>query len=96
MFYSVSYTHLITEPAIFGVNLRFVKPFIMGLIGGAAGGFIASLLHIKGTGMGITAIPGTLLYLNNQFIPYILVSVFSFVVAFVLTYFFGYKDKEEK
>ena len=86
----------ITEPAIFGVNLRFVKPFIMGLIGGAAGGFIASLLHIKGTGMGITAIPGTLLYLNNQFIPYILVSVFSFVVAFVLTYFFGYKDKEEK
>lgn len=86
----------ITEPAIFGVNLRFVKPFIMGLVGGAAGGFIASLLKLKGTGMGITAIPGTLLYLNNQFIPYILVSVFSFAVAFILTYLFGYKDKEEK
>lgn len=85
----------ITEPAIFGVNLRFVKPFIMGLIGGAAGGFLASLLNLKATGMGITAIPGTLLYLNNQFILYILVAVFSFGVAFALTYLFGYKDKEE-
>lgn len=85
----------ITEPAIFGVNLRFVKPFIMGLVGGAAGGFVASLLKLKATGMGITAIPGSLLYLNNQFVPYILVSVFSFAVAFVLTYLFGYKDKEE-
>lgn len=85
----------ITEPAIFGVNLRFVKPFIMGLIGGAAGGFLASLLNLKATGMGITAIPGTLLYLNNQFILYILVAVFSFGVSFALTYLFGYKDKEE-
>lgn len=85
----------ITEPAIFGVNLRFVKPFIMGLVGGAAGGFLASLLNLKATGMGITAIPGTLLYLNNQFILYILVAVFSFGVAFALTYLFGYKDKEE-
>lgn len=85
----------ITEPAIFGVNLRFVKPFIMGLIGGAAGGFLASLLNLKATGMGITAIPGTLLYLNNQFVLYILVAVFSFGVAFALTYLFGYKDKEE-
>lgn len=86
----------ITEPAIFGVNLRFVKPFIMGLVGGGVGGFIASLLKLKATGMGITAIPGSLLYLNNQFIPYILVSAISFGVAFVLTYFFGYKDKEEQ
>ena len=85
----------ITEPAIFGVNLRFVKPFIMGLVGGAAGGFLASLLNLKATGMGITAIPGTLLYLNNQFILYLLVAVFSFGVAFALTYLFGYKDKEE-
>lgn len=84
----------ITEPAIFGINLRFVKPFIMGLIGGAAGGFLASLLKLKASGMGITAIPGSLLYLNNQFILYILVAVFSFAVAFVLTYLFGYKDKE--
>lgn len=84
----------ITEPAIFGVNLRYGKPFVMGLIGGAVGGFLVSLLKLKGTGMSITAIPGSLLYLNNQFIPYILVSVLSFAVAFILTWFFGYKDSE--
>src|SRR5690625_3519630 len=54
----------ITEPAIFGVNLRYIYPFIMGLVGGAAGGFTASIFGLEGTGMAITAIPGTLLYLN--------------------------------
>ena len=41
----------ITEPAIFGINLRFGKPFIMGLIGGTVGGFFASIFKLAGTGM---------------------------------------------
>lgn len=84
----------ITEPAIFGVNLRYGKPFVMGLIGGGVGGFAASLLNLKGTGMSITAIPGSLLYLNSQLVSYILVSILSFGIAFSLTWFFGYKDSE--
>lgn len=83
----------ITEPAIFGINIRFIKPFIMGCIGGAAGGFVASLFSVKATGMSITVIPGTLLYLNNQLPLYILVCIIGFVTAFLLTWFFGYKDK---
>ena len=51
----------ITEPAIFGINLRFIKPFVYGCIGGAVGGMLAGMLHMAGTGMGITAIPGILL-----------------------------------
>lgn len=86
----------ITEPAIFGVNLRFVKPFIMGLVGGGVGGFLASLFKLKATGMGISALPGMLLYLNSQFPLYILVIAISFGVAFALTFMFGYKDKEEQ
>lgn len=86
----------ITEPAIFGVNLRFVKPFIMGLVGGGVGGFLASLFKLKATGMGISALPGMLLYLNNQFPLYILVIAISFGVAFALTFMFGYKDKKEQ
>lgn len=84
----------ITEPAIFGVNLRYVKPFFMGLIGGGVGGFAASLLGIKGTGMAITVIPGTLLYLNGQILQYILVNVIAIGVAFTLTWLFGFSDKE--
>lgn len=84
----------ITEPAIFGVNLRYVKPFIMALIGGGVGGFLASILGLKGTGMAITVIPGTLLYLNGQILLYILVNLVAISVAFILTWFFGYSDKQ--
>jgi PTS system sucrose-specific IIC component len=83
----------ITEPAIFGVNLRYGKPFIMALIGGAVGGFMASILGLKATGMAVTVIPGTLLYLNGQILQYILVNVIAIAVAFILTWMFGYSDK---
>jgi len=83
----------ITEPAIFGVNLRYGKPFIMGLIGGAVGGFFASIFGLKATGMAITVIPGTLLYLNGQILLYLLVNIIAIATAFVLTWMFGYSDK---
>ncbi|MDN4603463.1 sucrose-specific PTS transporter subunit IIBC [Paenibacillus sp. F6_3S_P_1C] len=83
----------ITEPAIFGVNLRYMKPFIMGLVGGAVGGFLASLFHLQGTGMAVTVIPGTLLYLNSQLPLYILSNVVAMGIAFTLTWLFGYKDQ---
>ncbi|MDQ0337397.1 PTS system sucrose-specific IIC component [Caldalkalibacillus uzonensis] len=82
----------ITEPAIFGVNLRYVKPFIMGLIGGAAGGFAASIFGLKATGMAITVIPGTLLYLNGQILLYLFVNLIAIGVAFALTWTFGYTE----
>lgn len=83
----------ITEPAIFGVNLRYGKPFVMALIGGAVGGFCASILGLKATGMAVTVIPGTLLYLNGQVLQYILVNVIAIAVAFILTWMFGFSDK---
>ncbi|MED4955430.1 sucrose-specific PTS transporter subunit IIBC [Paenibacillus macerans] len=86
----------ITEPAIFGVNLRYMKPFIMGLIGGAVGGFLASFFHLAGTGMSITVIPGTLLYLNSQLPMYILSNAAAMAVAFALTWLFGYKNEAVK
>lgn len=84
----------ITEPAIFGVNLRYGKPFIFGLVGGAAGGFLSSFLGLEATGMSLTVIPGALLYLNEQFVWYILANLVAIAVAFALTYFFGYSDKQ--
>lgn len=83
----------ITEPAIFGVNIRYGKPFLMGLIGGAVAGFFARILDVQATGMSITVIPGMLLYLNAQIIPYIAVCVIGFGVAFALTWMVGFKEK---
>lgn len=84
----------ITEPAIFGVNLRYGKPFIMALIGGAIGGMFASIFGLEATGMSVTVIPGTLLYLNGQILLYLLVNIIAVAAAFFLTYLFGYKEGE--
>ena len=87
----------ITEPAIFGVNLRFRKPFFLSLIAGAIGGGLASILGLAGTGNGITIIPGTMLYIGNgQLLQYLLMVAVSFVLGFALTYMFGYEDEVEE
>ncbi|MCP9124847.1 sucrose-specific PTS transporter subunit IIBC [Streptococcus oralis] len=87
----------ITEPAIFGVNLRFRKPFFLSLIAGAIGGGLASILGLAGTGNGITVIPGTMLYIGNgQLLQYLLMVAVSFVLGFALTYMFGYEDEVEE
>lgn len=86
----------ITEPAIFGVNLRFRKPFFLSLIAGAIGGGLASILGLAGTGNGITIIPGTMLYIGNgQLAQYLLMVAVSFALGFALTYMFGYEDEKE-
>ena len=86
----------ITEPAIFGINLRYGKPFIMGLIAGAAGGWLANILGLAGTSFGITIIPGTLLYINGQLLKYIFMVLVTTALGFGLTYAFGYKDEVEE
>lgn len=81
----------ITEPAIFGVNLRFFKPFIAGCIGGAAGGLISGLLHVGATAYGITGVFGILITTSNL-VQYLLVMAVAFAVAFIVTMII-YRDK---
>ncbi len=81
----------ITEPAIFGVNLRHFKPFVCGAVGGAAGAMYASLAGLGASGTGVTGLFGLLLCLHDP-VNYIIMSVISIGVAFVLTWIFGYKD----
>lgn len=85
----------ITEPAIFGVNLRFFKPFLCGAIGAACGALYASVVGLGASGTGVTGIFGLLLCLHDP-INYIIMFIISAAVAFVLTWIFGYKDKAEE
>lgn len=84
----------ITEPAIFGVNLRFFKPFIAGGIGGGCGALYASLVHLGAKGTGVTGIFGILLCLNQP-LQYLIEMVIAVGVAFVIS-FLIYKDAEPK
>lgn len=83
----------ITEPVIFGVNLRFRKPFVLSLLAGALGGALSALLGLAGTSNGITIIPGSMLYVGNGQLPqYLFMVAVSFALGFTFTYLFGYDD----
>ncbi len=81
----------ITEPAIFGVNMRFFKPFVCACIGGGIGAMFASISGLGASGTGVTGIFGILLCLNAP-VKYLLMFVISAASAFVLTWLFGYQD----
>ena len=83
----------ITEPAIFGVNVRYRTPFIAGCIGGAAGGLLASLFGVGATAYGITGLFGFLITTDFWW-QYAVVMLASTVVAFIVS-FVLYKDPVE-
>ena len=83
----------ITEPAIFGVNFRFMKPFIAGVIGGAVGSLFGAITHIGATSYGVTGIPGYLTI--DRKIPYTILLLISGGVAFVVANIIWHEDKEK-
>ena len=84
----------ITEPAIFGVNLRFMKPLVCGMAGGAVGALLGSIFHIGATSYGVTGIPGFLTTLDYS-AQYAIMLAVSFAVAFTLTWFTWKEDPED-
>ena len=93
----------ITEPAIFGINFRFMKPFIAAVVGGAVASLFGSLIKVDvngatkalgATAYGVTGIPG-LLIINN--IPmYAIQMLIACGVAFVLTFVLWKEEKPEE
>ena len=87
----------ITEPLLFGVNMRSLRIFGSGIVAGAVGGFLIYLFDLAATGMGITFIPGLLLYTSSltALTQYIIVSLAAFVVGFILVRLQGKAIREE-
>ncbi|MBC1515033.1 PTS beta-glucoside transporter subunit IIBCA [Listeria immobilis] len=92
----------ITEPAIYGVNLPYKKPFIMACVGSAFGGAIAGMSAAKMFGGfasgGVFGIP---MFINPEglgwdFWGFLISLVVAFSISLILTYFFGFKDKIEE
>ncbi len=82
----------IGEPALFGVILRYgMKPFLLSCSINGVAGMIAMLLGMKGTGNGITTVPGLLLYIYSpsQLMMYVILAIATFAVAFGLCWFFA-------
>ena len=86
----------VTEPAMYGVNLRLKRPFIAVMIGGAAGGLYAGISGLKAYALvsSLAAIPSYLTTTSN-FINAIITCVIGFVVALVAGYLLGFEDVAE-
>lgn len=87
----------VTEPAMFGVTIKYKKPLYASMIGNAVGGLIAGLL-----GVACYAFPGsggifaavTFVGPNNNMFKFLVAAVVGMVVTFILTYIFGIDEKE--
>lgn len=86
----------ITEPAIFGVNIRYKKPFVAGMIGGAIGGLFAAIMGIHASAYGVTGVFGSLIVLNGgtwNVIWYVVTILVASAAAFTASYVW-YRDEE--
>ena len=81
----------ITEPAIFGVNMRFFKPFVAGMIGGAVGAIFGALTGIGAKAYGVTGIPGYLTI--NNYPVYTILLLISGGIAFAITWVIWHEEE---
>ncbi|WP_054653418.1 sucrose-specific PTS transporter subunit IIBC [Limosilactobacillus equigenerosi] len=79
----------ITEPAIFGVNLKLKFPFFCALVGSAVASTLAGLLHVIAASMGSAGFIGFISIFPKSIPFYILCELISFAVAFAITYVYG-------
>ncbi|MDN6626327.1 MAG: PTS transporter subunit EIIC [Pisciglobus halotolerans] len=91
----------ITEPAIYGITLRYRRPFICASIASAVGGFMVGFLHVTmwsiiGSVIGLPSFIDPELGVTANFWYALLITIVTLVVAFLLTYFWGYNDSMEK
>lgn len=78
----------VTEPAMFGVNLKYIYPFVAGMIGSAIDGFISTTFKVTANSIGVGGLPGFLVIQIQSMIPFIVAMIVALVVPFILTLFF--------
>ncbi len=84
----------ITEPAMFGVNLRFKYPFIAAIIGSAIAGAFITMQHVKATSIGVGGIPGILSIIPEGWAAFGIGMAVVIVIPFVITYVYALRKKD--
>lgn len=89
---------VITEPALFGVNVKYIYPFVAGMIGSSIAGLLSVTFNITANAIGIGGLPGILSIQAKYMIPFAGVMLVAIVVPMALTFFFrkaGFFTKTE-
>ena len=79
----------VTEPAMFGVNLKYVFPFICGMTGSCIAGIISTASSVTASAIGVGGLPGILSIQPASIAMFALCMVVAVAVPFVLTYIVG-------
>jgi len=89
----------VTEPALFGVNVKYVYPFVAGMIGSSIAGVLSLSFNVTATGIGVGGLPAILSIQANYWLPFLLVMLVAILVPMFLTFFFhktGFLTKTEE
>ncbi|MCI7240609.1 MAG: PTS system trehalose-specific EIIBC component [Aerococcus suis] len=82
----------VTEPAMFGVTLKYVYPFVAAMIGSGLAGLISTVFKVQANSIGVGGLPGFLVIQWQTMIPFLVAMAVAIVVPFALTVFFKKKD----
>ncbi len=88
----------VTEPALFGVNLKYGFPLVCGMIGSACGAVISIGTGVTAISIGVGGLPGILSIFPEYWLNFLLAMAAAIIVPFVLTYIVGSRklSKEDR
>ena len=78
----------VTEPALFGVNVKYIYPFVAGMIGSSIAGLLSVTFNITAQSIGIGGLPGILSIQPQYMLPFAMIMLVAVVVPMALTFFF--------
>ena len=78
----------VTEPALFGVNVKYIYPFVAGMIGSSIPGLLSVTFNVTAASIGIGGLPGILSIQPKYMIPFAGIMLVAIIVPMVLTFFF--------
>ncbi|HFI0595033.1 TPA: PTS system trehalose-specific EIIBC component [Streptococcus suis] len=78
----------VTEPALFGVNVKYVYPFVAGMIGSGLAALVSVTFNVQANAIGVGGLPGILSIQGPYWLPFTFAMAVAIAVPFVLTLFF--------
>lgn len=81
----------VTEPAMFGINLKYIYPFVAGMIGSSIAGLFSVLMGVRAASIGVGGLPG-ILSIKIGYFPFFIAMIIAIIVPFILTIFFRKKN----
>ncbi|EPM8107271.1 PTS system trehalose-specific EIIBC component [Enterococcus hirae] len=78
----------VTEPAMFGINLKYVYPFVAAMVGSGLAGMFANLMNVRANAIGVGGLPGILAIQVETWVPFIISMIIAVIVPFGLTVIF--------